>query len=155
MDYDVLQKWSGLTLSQRIRLIERDHNIVLGGCTLRDFYRKHEIKYLQVSYMYYQAFKKSPQARWNYAVKIAQLIHQKQILVYFDEASFHLWLKKTHTWSKVGRPVRIILGQNRCKGITVFGAISSSLNRPLFTQEESTNGEAFGKFMYSLRSRFL
>ena len=55
----------------------------------------------------------------------------------------------------MGRPVRIILGQNRCKGITVFGAISSSLNRPLFTQEESTNGEAFGKFMYTLRSRFL
>jgi hypothetical protein len=53
LNNDVLQKWSGLTLSQRIRLIERDHNIVMGGCTLRDFYRKHEIKYLQVSYMYY------------------------------------------------------------------------------------------------------
>ena len=51
--------------------------------------------------------------------------------------------------------MRIVLGQNRCKGITVFGAISSSLNRAVFAQEESTNGEAFTRFLGQLRTRFL
>ena len=155
LSHSVLQKWSGLTISQRVKLIELEHNVVLGCTTLKDFYKKHKVKYLQVSYMYYQAFKKGPMAQYNFAVKIAQLIEQKQVLIYFDEASFNLWLKRTHTWSTQGRPVRIVLGQNRCKGITVFGAISSSLNRAVFAQEESTSGEAFTRFLNQLRTRFL
>ena len=31
LSYEVLQKWSGLTISQRLRLIELEHHVVLGG----------------------------------------------------------------------------------------------------------------------------
>jgi IS30 family transposase len=53
LSHSLLQKWSGFTISQRLKLIEVDHNVVLGHTTLKDFYKKHGVKYLQVSYMYY------------------------------------------------------------------------------------------------------
>ena len=84
-------------------------------------------------------------------MRLAELRDRNQIVVYLDEASFHLWLKKTHTWTRADRPVRIVLGQNRCNGVTVIGAISTSLNRPVFSQEKSTNAEAFGKFLVKVR----
>ena len=71
--------------------------------------------------------------------------------MYIDEASFHLWLKKTHTWTRADRPVRILLGQNRCNGVTVIGAISTSLDHPVFKLEKSTNSEAFKDFLVELR----
>jgi hypothetical protein len=39
--HSVLQKWSGFTISQRLKLIELEQNVVLGGTTLKDFYKKH------------------------------------------------------------------------------------------------------------------
>jgi len=68
-----------------------------------------------------------------------------------DEASFNLWLKKTHTWTRADRPVRFVLGQNRCSGLTVFGAIGTHLDLPAFSLEESTNGDAFGRFLKKIR----
>lgn len=93
-----------------------------------------------------------PELRLNFAVKLAELRDKNQIVIYLDEASFHLWLKKTHTWTKPDRPVRIILGQDRCKGRTVFGAISTSLNRPVFAIEETTNKEALHRFLLQIRN---
>ena len=51
--HSVLQKWSGFTISQRVKLIALEHHVALGETTLKDFYKKHKVKYLQVSYMYY------------------------------------------------------------------------------------------------------
>ena len=68
-----------------------------------------------------------------------------------DEASFHLWLRKTHTWTYSDRPVRIVLGQNRCSGITVFGAIGAHMDLPAFSLETGTTSEAFGRFLKKIR----
>ena len=127
------------------------HDVHISTSTLRQFYKKHKVKYLRVSYQYYQALTRGPQQKYNFAVRLAQLRDRNEIVVYLDEASFHLWLKKTHTWTRADRPVRILLGQNRCNGVTVIGAISTSLNRPVFALEKSTNSEVFGKFLVELR----
>ena len=146
-----LQNWSGLFISQRVMLLRNLHGVRIAVSTLKDFYKRHKVKYLRVSYQYYQAQAVPPQLRYNFAARLAELRDKNRILIYIDEASFHLWLKKTHTWTKAERPVRIVLGQDRCKGRTVFGAISTSLNGGVFSIEESTTKEATGRFLRKIR----
>ena len=51
-------------------------------------------------------------------------------------------------------PIKYPLNKNRGKGITVMGAISQHLGKPLFTLETSTNSKAFAQFLRLLRARF-
>jgi transposase len=74
--------------------------------------------------------------------------------VYFDEASFNLWLRAKRTWTPRELPIKYPLNKNRGKGITVMGAISPHLGKPLFTLESSTNSLAFQNFLKKLRQRF-
>ena len=149
--HQTLQSWSGLFIRQRIVLLRTNHNVHIHDSTLKEFYKKHKIKYLRVSYQYNQGLAVSPELRYNFAVRIAELRDKNQILIYLDEASFHLWQKKTHTWTHPDRPVRLILGQDRNSGKTVFGAISTSLNRPVFAIESSTNKDAMLRFLRRIR----
>ncbi len=48
----------------------------------------------------------------------------------------------------------MVLNKSRGAGITVFGAISVNMNKPLFTLETSTNSKAFYDFLGKLRKRF-
>jgi len=50
--------------------------------------------------------------------------------------------------------VKIILNKHRGSGITVVGAISERLEKPLFMLAKSTNSEDFMAFLKLLRSRF-
>jgi hypothetical protein len=58
---ETLQAWSGLFLSQRIAKLRNEHDVHIGLTTLKDFYKKHKVKFLRVSYQYYQALKQGPQ----------------------------------------------------------------------------------------------
>jgi len=94
------------------------------------------------------------EARENFAVQLAKVIAAETPLVYFDEASFNLWLRNRKTWTASVDPIKYVLNKNRGKGITVMGAISNHLGKPLFTLETSTNSNAFCKFLGRLRQRF-
>ena len=131
--------------------LRNEHNVIISSSALKQFYKKHKVKYLRVSYQYYQALKKGPEERYNFAVRLSELLEYDEPIVYMDEASFHLWLRKTHTWTYSDRPVRIVLGQNRCSGITVFGAIGAHMDLPAFSLETGTTGEAFGRFLKKIR----
>ena len=50
-----LQNWSGLFISQRVMLLRNLHGVRIAVSTLKDFYKRHKVKYLRVSYQYYQA----------------------------------------------------------------------------------------------------
>jgi len=63
------------------------------------FYRRNKVKYLAVGYIYAQALAKSAAAVENFAVRLAKVIASGKPLVYFDEASFNLWLRNRKTWT--------------------------------------------------------
>jgi transposase len=151
LSQETLQAWSGLFLSQRVAKLRSEHDVDISASGLKQFYKKHKVKFLKVIYQYYQALKKGPEERFNFAVRLSQLLEFDEPIVYMDEASFHLWLRKTHTWTYSERPVRIVLGQNRCSGITVFGAIGAHMDLPAFSLETGTTGEAFGRFLKKIR----
>jgi len=107
-----------------------------------------------VGYIYAQALAKSKNAVEIFGMQLARVIATGDPLVYFDEASFNLWLRSRKTWTPREEPIKYPLGRNRGKGITVMGAISQHLGKPLFTLEESTNSRAFADFLQKLRKRF-
>ena len=71
--------------------------------------------------------------------------------MYLDEASFNLWLRNKKTWTPRDEPVKYPLNKERYKGITVIGAISQFLGKPVFSLESSTNANAFQEFLRKLR----
>ena len=90
----------------------------------------------------------------DFAVSLAKVIAIGRPLVYFDEASFNLWMRNRKTWTPRDQPIKYPLKKCRGKGITVMGAISQHLTKPLFTLETSTNSQAFVQFLKQLRKRF-
>ena len=60
LSQEVLERWSGLFVSQRLAILRHNHDVHIGATTLKDFYRKHKVKYLRVSYQYYQALARGP-----------------------------------------------------------------------------------------------
>jgi transposase len=135
-------------------LIQRDFQLKLSLKGLHNFYRRNNVRFLAVGYIYQQAIAKAPAAVENFAVGLAKVIASGEPLVYFDEASFNLWLRGKRTWTPKEMPVKYPLNKNRGSGITVMGAISQHLGKPLFTLEKSTNSAAFQTFLKKLRKRF-
>ena len=90
-----------------------------------------------------------------FAVKLAKMIAEDEFnMVYFDEASFNLWLRHRKTWGMQGRPVKMVLNKVRGKGVTVFGAIGTHMPKALFTMERTTNSRNFINFLRRLRRLF-
>ena len=67
---------------------------------------------------------KSSSAVETFGMQLARVIASGVPLVYFDEASFNLWLRNRKTWTPKEEPIKYPLGRNRGNGITVMGAIS-------------------------------
>jgi transposase len=107
-----------------------------------------------VGYIYQQALARAPTAVENFGVRLAKVVASGKPLVYFDEASFNLWLRNKRTWTPKLEPIKYPINKSRGKGITVMGAISQHLGKPLFTMEVSTNSSAFQSFLTKLRQRF-
>jgi len=75
--------------------------------------------------------------------------------VYFDAATFNMWLRNKCSWSYYNQPIHHIINEDRGCNITVHGAISSQFHhRALFVQTKTTNGKSVAKFMEKLRGHF-
>ena len=69
LSQETLQAWSGLFLSQRVAKLRSEHDVDISASALKQFYKKNKVKFLKVSYQYYQALKKGPEERFNFAVR--------------------------------------------------------------------------------------
>ena len=124
---ETLQRWSGKTLEQRVREVEALYGVSVTRDALCKFYVRHHVSYGVSSYQYVQAMNEACFHRVRmFAVKLAKMIEQPDLnLVYFDEASFNLWMRHRKTWGHQGCPVKMVLNKVRGKGVTVFGAIGT------------------------------
>lgn len=102
--------------------------------------------------MYQQGFRVEVQAIHQFTIRLAALIKQGVPVLYFDEASFNVWMRNRRTWTSRDRPVKMVINERRIPGLTVFGAISSSLSKPVFMVGRSTNKEEVLQFFKKIRS---
>jgi hypothetical protein len=102
--------------------------------------------------MYQQGFRVEVQAIHQFTIRLAALIKQGAPVLYFDEASFNVWMRNRRTWTSRERPVKMVINERRIPGLTVFGAISSSLSKPVFMIGKSTNKEEVLQFFKKIRA---
>ena len=123
--------------------------------TLRDFYVKHNIKNRVVGFRYQQAQNRSEKPLLTFSLYLARLVKERKPLVYFDESSFNMWMRSNRTWTMPDCAVKWPFPKFRGSGVTVFGAISTSFERPVFMQAPTTNKEHVMKFLGLLRRQFV
>ena len=151
LDPKVLQQWGFMGLQQRCLQIERDFDVKIKPNTLREFYVKHNVKNRVVGFRYQQAQNRSEKPLMTFSLHLARLVREKKPLVYFDESSFHMWMRSTRTWTTPDCAVKWAYPKFRGSGVTVFGAISTSFEKPVFMQATTTNRDNVIKFLGVLR----
>ena len=86
--------------------------------------------------------------RVEYAQALASLVVAGAPIIYMDETSVHVWMKKERCWQPMDSPVNVPLNKTRHKGLTVFGAIGACLVEPvMMLGDRGTNAEDFVKFL--------
>ena len=78
---------------------------------------------------------------------MARRIEKKQLVVYFDETSCNMWMRKRMTWSSRDEPVKMHLNRDRGHGVTVLGAIGERLPQGVFALAKSTNQNEVADFL--------
>lgn len=63
------------------------------------FYKKHGVKFRNVSYIQYNGLKVPLLDRYNYAKRLRELLATDTPLIYVDEASFNMWNRSKKTWA--------------------------------------------------------
>ena len=65
-----------------------------------------------------------------------------------------MWMRNNRTWTTQDYAVKWAFPKFRGNGITVYGAISTSIEKPVFMQGTSTNKQNVVKFLALLRKSF-
>jgi hypothetical protein len=132
LDPQVLQRWGFMGLQQRCLQLQHDQGVMIKPTTLRDFYLKHNIRNRVVGFKYQQSVNRAKTPVLTFSLFLARLIQERKPIVYFDESSFHMWMRSTRTWTTPDCAVKWSHPKFRGTGVTVFGAISTSLEMPVF-----------------------
>jgi transposase len=86
-----------------------------------------------------------------FVVELARRIERGQNIVYFDETSCNMWMRKRYSWCTREQPVRMHLNKDRGHGITILGAIGHRLPEGVFSLAKSTNQTDVAEFLKKLR----
>jgi transposase len=118
---------------------------------LRNFYVKHKIGLYATNYVYQQSRNAKTNDLRRFAIEIGDLVEKDKPIVYFDESSFNMWMRKSKTWMRYNEPIPVVLNKTRGENVTVYGAIGVCLSKALFLQTKVTNEQATINFMKKLR----
>jgi transposase len=147
-----LRQWSGFTLAERCQILRQHFQVDISLWSLRYFYAKHGVRNLSTNFAYRQSLAADPADVRAFAVRLAELVRRGEPLVYFDESSFHMWLRRSRTWMLPEHPVPLVLNQLRGENVTVYGAIGACLPGALFEQAAATNEACVLAFLTRLRA---
>jgi transposase len=138
LSYEVLTEWAPLSLDKRVKLLAQ-MGVHVRPHTLSLFYRRHKVTYRVVKYEFSRARKVPLTEIQSFVVDLARRIERNQNIVYFDETSCNMWMRKRYTWCTRDNPVRMHLNKNRGHGITIMGAIGHRLPKGVFSIAKTTN----------------
>jgi hypothetical protein len=71
LDRDLLQQSSGYNLQQRCILLEQDFGLKITMKGLQKFYRRNNVRYLAVGYIYAQALSRNSSAVETFGMRLA------------------------------------------------------------------------------------
>ena len=150
LSHEVLSEWAHLSLEKRVKKLAA-LGVKVRPRTISEFYRRHRVTYRVVKYQFSRAKKVPLSEIQRFTVDLARRIARKEYIVYFDETSCNMWMRKRMTWSSRDDPVRMSLNADRGKGITVMGEIGSRLPFGVFGLAKSTNQWEVAEFLKRVR----
>ena len=148
---NVLNSWAGFSLKKRCHELSKLGVNVMTD-TLSKFYKRNKVRYVVCKYQYQQAKKHPPSKLQAFAIELAKRTAAGENIVYFDETSCNMWMRRRMTWSSQAKPVKFQLNKLRGKGVTILGAIGEYLPKAVFTLAPTTNKEHVVAFFKKLRS---
>ena len=120
--------------------------------TLSLFYRKNKVNYRVVKYQFSRARETPISDVQRFVVDLARRVKLNQNIVYFDETSCNMWMRKRMSWCSRAHPVRMHLNKKRGKGVTVMGAIGHNLSFGVFGLAKTTNQHEVAEFLKRVRN---
>jgi transposase len=155
---DTLQQMSHLSLRKRAAVVrERFGLATFDHSTVRDYYRRHGVRYKRPDYKFWKSSADLAGLReqqLEFVQRLGQLLIDRTYdeVVYIDETTCNLWQRVSKCWLTPG--MRLPLLKTRGHSITVIGAISAA--RGLVHAEvlsESNNAEIFRNFIEALKAK--
>ena len=140
-----------LSLKSRCVLIHEQFGITICPSTLSKLYKSNGIVRGTPKYVYESAIRNRAELdreRIIFAKTLSTILMRGDPVIYFDETSLNAWTKRKKVWGPKDRPMEFSLHWKRHKGVTLMGAISTSLKElSFFTVTKSTNHEDFKEFI--------
>ena len=88
-------------MEERTRKLHRDYRVYVHAQTLRQFYKKNRVSFTKPQPSYRQDMENSDRLmplRFAYAQKLASLVYLGAPIIYLDETSVNIWMRKTRCW---------------------------------------------------------
>ena len=127
-----LSDWAQHGLEDRCALLETSKGVKVSWQVLRNFYKRHGVRYLFGNYAYQQSLAVKRSLVLDFSVELAQLISDDKVIAYFDESAFNMWIRPRKTWHNPDEPVTIMINKDRGHNVTVYGAIGVRLTKAVF-----------------------
>ena len=92
--------------------------------------------------------------RLAFAKQLRELTNNpRNRIVYLDETSFNVIYRPLKCWQQVEAPIQVQLMSKRPSNVTLYGAISNTIAKPVIHVASSTNGRDFRTFLQLIRAR--
>jgi len=75
-------------------------------------------------------------------------------VLFLDETSFNLWMRKSRIWMRRCNPIRVKINQGCLKYVTLYGAISSKQERFFYQIASATNSSNSVLFIDKLAAAY-
>lgn len=95
---NVLNSWAGYSLVKRCHELSQ-LGVNVKPDTLSQFYKRNKVRYVVCKYQYQQAKKHPPSKLQDFAIELARRTASGENIVYFDETSCNMWMRRRLAWS--------------------------------------------------------
>ena len=116
LNHQVLSEWASYNLNQRVKELKK-LGVTVYPKTLSLFYRRNKVNYRVVKYQFSRARDTPLSDIQRFVVDLARRVKLDQNIVYFDETSCNMWMRKRMSWCSRAHPVRMHLNKNAAQAL--------------------------------------
>jgi len=117
--------------------------------TLTRYYKSLRITYRKAKYQYIQKEMKKEkilEEQQEFAIKLVQLLCEKERVLYLDETSVNVWQYPQKVWQLRDHPISATISNKSHHSMTILGGISKE-GEVVYTLSHNTSKDSFLEFL--------
>ena len=144
---------AGWSLKQRCTYLRDVYGVTISASGLWQFYKKYKIKPRYSNFTYRRSLPGFDLPRQIlFATKLVRLMRTDAQIIYFDEASVNVWMRRHSTYAGPGMSIKTPINSKLHQAITIYAAIGSMLGSTFhYTVGRTTNTADMLRFVNTLR----